>query len=35
MQHWTDGELAALAGTGELKIASRRRGGTLRPPVTI
>ena len=35
MEQWTDQELAALASTGELEIASRRRGGTLSRPVTI
>jgi hypothetical protein len=35
MEPWTDAELDALATAGELQIRSRRRDGTLSPPVTI
>jgi hypothetical protein len=35
MEQWTDLELDALATAGDLQIASRRRDGTLSPPVTI
>lgn len=35
MEQWTDEELDALGRGGELEIASRRRDGTLSPPVTI
>jgi hypothetical protein len=35
MSTWTAGELDRIGGAEELKIASRRRDGTLRPYVTI
>jgi len=33
--NWTDDELRAVGGATELKVASRRPDGTLRPYVTI
>jgi len=35
MSAWTPEELAAIASPDELEIATRRRDGTLRDPVTI
>lgn len=35
MNNWTSDELARIGGAEELKIASRRADGTLRPYVTI
>ncbi len=35
MEQWTEVERDALATAGELQIASRRRDGTLSPPMTI
>jgi hypothetical protein len=35
MSEWTDNELSRIGATEELEIASRRRDGTLRNPVTI
>jgi len=32
---WTDGELDAIGGAAELRIAARRADGKLRDPVTI
>jgi len=35
MSGWTDNELSRIGAAEELEIASRRRDGTLRNPVTI
>ena len=35
MSRWTDDELSRIGEAEELEIASRRRDGTLRNPVTI
>jgi hypothetical protein len=35
MSGWTDTELSRIGAAEELEIASRRRDGTLRNPVTI
>ncbi|HEY0936471.1 MAG TPA: DUF2255 family protein [Trebonia sp.] len=35
MTTWTSGELGAIGGADELRIAARRPDGTLRDPVTI
>src|SRR5260221_1548968 len=35
MPRWTSDELEKIAGADELHIASRRRDGTLRDPVTV
>ena len=35
MSTWTQDELSAIAAPDELQIATRRRDGTLRDPVTI
>lgn len=35
MTTWTSDELATIGAAEELQLASRRRDGTLRPPVTI
>jgi hypothetical protein len=35
MSEWTDNELSRIGAAEELEIASRRRDGTLRDPVTI
>ena len=35
MRGWTNEELTAIEGTDELQLASVRRDGTLRNPVTI
>src|SRR5438105_6955254 len=35
MTNWTSDELTKIAGAEELRIASVRRDGTLRSPVTI
>ncbi|HUJ91828.1 MAG TPA: DUF2255 family protein [Gaiellaceae bacterium] len=35
MSTWTEDELSRIAAADELQLASRRRDGTLRPPVTI
>jgi hypothetical protein len=35
MSKWTDNELSRIGAAEELEIASRRRDGTLRNPVTI
>jgi hypothetical protein len=35
MSEWTDNELSRIGAAEELEIASRRRDGTLRNPVTI
>jgi hypothetical protein len=35
MSAWTDDELSRIGAADELQIASRRRDGTLRSPVTI
>jgi len=35
MATWTSGELGTIGAADELRIAPRRRDGTLRPPVPI
>ncbi len=35
MTSWTEDELARFGGSEEVEIASRRRDGTLRNPVTV
>jgi hypothetical protein len=35
MSAWTSDELAAIGGADELQLATRRRDGTLRSPVTV
>jgi hypothetical protein len=35
MSRWTDAELTKIGDAEELEIATARRDGTLRPPVTI
>jgi hypothetical protein len=35
MAGWTDDELAAIGGTDELRLASRRKDGSLRDPVIM
>jgi hypothetical protein len=35
MTEWTNDELERIAGADELQIASRRRDGTMRAPVTV